>query len=91
MPKHSTARDPLAEFDELPDCAFVRRPIVKAICGQSDDSWDRLVKAGRAPAPVRIADRSIAWRVGELRTWLARPESYFTGELPSYNPEKDAP
>lgn len=39
-------------------------------CGISERSWYDLLKAGRAPAPVRLG-RSTRWLRGELAAWLA--------------------
>lgn len=62
----------LKNFDQLPDTARVRLPIVKGLLSRSASSIWRDVKAGRLPAPVKIGPRSTAWIVGELRKTLAR-------------------
>jgi prophage regulatory protein len=37
----------------------------------SRSTWWRLVKAGKAPQPIKLSSGITAWRVGDLRTWLA--------------------
>lgn len=56
----------LAQFDDLPDSAFVRMPVVAALRGISEVTAWRWVKAGRLPAPVKV-ENTTAWRVGDLR------------------------
>lgn len=37
----------------------------------SHATWWRYVKAGNAPQPIKISAGVTAWRVGDLRAWLA--------------------
>ena len=37
----------------------------------SRSTWRRWVKAGIAPQPVKLSAGVVAWRVGDLREWLA--------------------
>ena len=37
----------------------------------SRSTWRRWVKAGIAPQPVKLSVGVVAWRVGDLRCWLA--------------------
>jgi predicted DNA-binding transcriptional regulator AlpA len=60
----------LKHFDDLPDSAHVRQPVVEALYGCSAATIWRHVKAGRIPAPSRFAGRVTAWNVGELRRAL---------------------
>lgn len=62
----------LAAFDTMPDSALVRVPVVRGLCGCSDASVWRRVKAGTLPKPVKLSPRITAWRVGELREVLKR-------------------
>jgi predicted DNA-binding transcriptional regulator AlpA len=62
----------LADFDRLPDSAFVRLPVVMALFSCSDETVRRRVKAGDLPSPVKLGPRSTAWRVGDLRKTLAQ-------------------
>lgn len=65
--------DGLKYFDSLPDNAFVNSSVVRALYGgiTAVSLW-RWVKAGRAPAPRKLAgSRLNSWRVGDLRAALA--------------------
>lgn len=68
-PKKAKADIPaaLAQFDQLPDSAYVRLPVVAGRYGISDPTVWRWVKSGRLPAPVKIGPNTTAWRVGDLR------------------------
>lgn len=57
----------LAQFDDLPDSASVRLPVVAALNGISAPTVWRWVKAGRIPAPKKLGPNTTAWNVGELR------------------------
>jgi predicted DNA-binding transcriptional regulator AlpA len=58
-------------FDNLPDCAVIRLPIVLAVTGRSRASLWNDVKAGTFPQPLQIGPRSVGWRVGDIRALLA--------------------
>lgn len=57
----------LANFDQLPDSAFVRLPVVAALNGISAPTVWRWVKAGRLPQPSKRGPNTTAWNVGALR------------------------
>lgn len=57
----------LAQFDQLPDSAHVRLPVVAALNGISTPTVWRWVKAGRLPAPRKAGPNTTVWSVGELR------------------------
>lgn len=66
-------------FDELPDSALIReRHLVdKKIQGylppvpfSAPTLW-RKVKNGTFPKPVKVSARITAWRVSDIRAWLA--------------------
>jgi prophage regulatory protein len=57
----------LAQFDALPDSAYVRLPVVAALHGVGPATVWRWVKAGRLPAPLKLGPNVTAWRVGSLR------------------------
>jgi predicted DNA-binding transcriptional regulator AlpA len=62
----------LAQFDMLPDSAFVRMPTVCALqAGVPAQTIYRWIKEGRHPAPVKLGAQVSAWRVGDLRAHLA--------------------
>ncbi len=63
--------DALKNFDQLPDAANVRQPVVQGLLGCSAATIWRMVNDGRIPKPKRLATRITAWNVGELRLSLA--------------------
>jgi hypothetical protein len=63
----------LRQFDDLPDTAFVRTPVVRVLCGNiSDDEVVRRVRAGQLPAPTKFGERHNIFQVGGIRRALAR-------------------
>lgn len=65
----------LVHFDELPDIAHVRLPVVKGLYGCSESAIWRNVKLGAIPSPVKLTQQITAWRVGDLRAALNRVEA----------------
>lgn len=69
-----TIRDSIPEaliyFDQLPDSAQVRLPVVQGLYACSAATVWRGVKAGHIPKPHKLTQRTSSWNVGELR--LAR-------------------
>lgn len=61
----------LAQFDDLPDSANVRLPVVAALNSVSEPTVWRWVKTGRLPAPKKLGPNVTAWNVGELRRSMA--------------------
>ncbi len=57
----------LAQFDNFPDSAHVRLPVVAALNGVSEPTVWRWVKSGRLPAPKKLGPNTTAWNVGDLR------------------------
>jgi predicted DNA-binding transcriptional regulator AlpA len=66
-------KPPIAEslrhFDELPDSAHVKQPVVESLFACSHSSVWRRVKSGAIPAPKKFGSSSV-WNVGELRAAL---------------------
>ena len=55
----------------LPESGFVRQSqLVPGILPFSSATLWRLVKAGKFPAPVRLANRISAWPVEDVRAWM---------------------
>jgi len=69
--KHPTQLTAAAGFDQLPDAAFVRLPVVRALLGISQPTAWRWVHSGRLPAPTKLSDRVSGFNVGQLRAHLA--------------------
>ena len=61
----------LAQFDNLPDSAFIRLPVLKRLYGISAASCWRGVKKGTIPKPSKLSERCTAWNVGLVRAALA--------------------
>lgn len=61
----------LANFDKLPDSAYIRLPVMKGLYGVSAASIWRGVKNGLIIKPVKISERCTAWNVGQVRAALA--------------------
>ena len=68
----ATIPEALAMFDQLPDSASVRQPVVQALYACSAASVWRGVHAGRIPKPRKLSPRTTCWNVGELRQSLAK-------------------
>lgn len=71
----------LLQFDQLPDTAYVRLPVVLALFGCSRATWYRWVKSGRVPAPKKLSSRISVNQVGSLRVCLKNFEA--SGQLGS--------
>jgi len=61
----------LVNFDSMPDSAFVRLPVIKALYGVSSATIWRGVKTGSIPKPSKLSERCTAWNVGLIRAALA--------------------
>lgn len=67
-------------FDHLPDSALLResdlvrspkRPFATPPLPFSAPTLWRMTKAGTFPKPIRLAPRVTAWKVGDIRAWIA--------------------
>lgn len=61
----------LEHFDQLPDSAFVRQPVVEKLFACSAATVWRRVADCRIPKPRKLSERITVWNVGQLRTALA--------------------
>ena len=55
----------------LPETGFMRLPAVLALAPVSKSTLWNWVSSGRFPAPVKLGPRVTAWRVEDVRAWLA--------------------
>jgi predicted DNA-binding transcriptional regulator AlpA len=62
----------LSNFDNLPDSATVRLPVVAGWLGVSPATVWRYARAGLIPKPNPIGLNTTGWNVGELRRSRAR-------------------
>jgi predicted DNA-binding transcriptional regulator AlpA len=67
--------DLVADFDSKPDSALVNDKTVAALLDVHRNSVWRLVRSGKLPAPVRVAEQTTRWRVGDLRKAIASLKS----------------
>ena len=52
---------------EIPSMGFMRLPQILAVYPVSKSTWWAMVKAGKAPQPVKLGPRTTAWRVQDIR------------------------
>lgn len=61
----------LSNFDNLPDSAFIRQPVLTGLgLGSPATIW-RKVKERRLPAPVKLSKQCAAWQVSAIRRHIA--------------------
>jgi predicted DNA-binding transcriptional regulator AlpA len=63
--------DALTNFDQLPDSAYIRLPVMTGLFGVSAASIWRGVKNQSIPKPVKLTERTTAWSVRLVRQALA--------------------
>lgn len=74
-PRTSTSPKAKPSFDSLPDGGYVRfSQLVPAVVPASRSTLWRWVKARKFPAPAKLSDGVTAWRVGDVRAFLAAQE-----------------
>jgi len=68
----------VSTFDALPDSALVRLAILIAwgLLPFSRATLWRKVRSGHFPRPVKVSCQVTAWRVGDVRRWLADPRDF---------------
>lgn len=54
-------------FNQLPDTGFLRLADVLRFYPVSKSTWWAGVQNGRFPAPVKLSERTTAWRVEDIR------------------------
>lgn len=57
-------------FDDLPDAAHVRLPVVATLYATSTSNVWRWVKLGLIPTPRKLGPQTTVWNVGDLRQAL---------------------
>ena len=80
--KHAMQPTPIPrQFDALPNEGYVRQAQL-ILSGKNQSAplpfaastlW-RKVKAGEFPSPVKLGGRTTAWRVSDVRRWLAQQQ-----------------
>lgn len=67
----TTINPALRDFDQLPDSAYIRLPVLTRLYGVSAATIWRGVKNGTIPKPNKISERCTAWSVKLVRAALA--------------------
>lgn len=63
---------PATSFDALPDTGYLRQAqLIPDVVPISSATLWRKCKSGEFPAPVKLSERVTAWKVGDIRQWLA--------------------
>jgi len=50
--------------------AFLKRPTVQCRVGIKKSQLYELIKVGKAPAPIHLSTRSVAWISEEVEEWI---------------------
>ncbi|MBN9477270.1 MAG: AlpA family phage regulatory protein [Burkholderiales bacterium] len=68
----ASAADPhFSSIPDLPPTGFVRQAHVLSLIPISRSTLWRQVSTGAFPAPVKLSQSITAWRVEEVRKWIA--------------------
>ena len=60
------------QFQDLPSEGFVRLPVVLRVLGIGKTSFWCGIKEGKYPKPVKLGPRTSAWRVEDIRAFIAK-------------------
>lgn len=55
----------------LPSTGFIRLPQVLSLFPVSRTAWYEGIKKGIYPAPIKLSERTAAWRCSDIRALLA--------------------
>lgn len=61
----------LSQFDQMPNSAYIRLPVLMSLYGVSAATIWRGVQKSTIPKPVKLTERCTAWNVGLVRAALA--------------------
>jgi predicted DNA-binding transcriptional regulator AlpA len=61
----------ISQSNSLPDEALIRMPMVKALFSCSQNTIYSRITKGFIPQPLRLSERCIAWRAGDIRKALS--------------------
>jgi prophage regulatory protein len=83
-PRATGIGDVLRVLESPNEDSIIRRRDVKALTQLSYRTLDRLIAAGRFPAPVSLTGaRAVGWRSSEIRHWIAtRPTAIDSATTP---------
>jgi predicted DNA-binding transcriptional regulator AlpA len=57
---------------KFPSIKLVRQPEVCEALGIVRITLDRWVRGGAFPAPIRISEKTYAWRLADVEAWIAQ-------------------
>lgn len=60
---------------ELPDEGYARQPAVLRVVPFSRSTLWAKVRRGEFPKPVKLSKRVTAWRVADIRKWIAERDA----------------
>ncbi len=72
----------MANRTPLNDSGFLRLRQVLEIYPVSRSTWWQMVSTGRAPQPVKLGLRAVAWRVRDIRELTERVGAQSGGQTP---------
>jgi predicted DNA-binding transcriptional regulator AlpA len=55
---------------QLNGLAFLRKPDLVSATSLSYSTLYRLIRMGRFPAPIRLSERTSAWRASDVLDWI---------------------
>lgn len=82
----------MTAFDNLPDAAFIRQSQIvpnanpskregqTPLLNASASTLWRMVARGEFPKPMKLGANITAWRVGDVRAWLAAQGAQLAGK-----------
>lgn len=62
---------PTKQTASLPETGFIRLPIVLSVFPISRSAFWAGVKSGKYPQPVKLSERTTAWKVEDIRALIA--------------------
>ena len=74
MPKKPKKSSQSVGNTVLPETGFLRLSRVLAIYPVSKSTWWQMVREGKAPAPVKLSRRCVAWRAMDIRALIEARE-----------------
>jgi prophage regulatory protein len=66
----------------LPETGFIRLVNILKIIPVGKTTWWAGVKSGRFPEPIKLGERTTAWRVEDIRALIESKSSPFPKESP---------
>jgi len=76
MKQRNTIQRATARDFGLPDAGFARLPAVSHAAGIGSSTVWLWVRKGKFPSPLKIGPRVTAWRVEDVRQWMADPAAW---------------